>query len=712
MSFLKALDLKQTMAKLPLLAAALAALVSLAALVGWATGIEELRAAAFGGVSMNPATAIAAVLAATSLTLQVQTRGIANLIGRGCAIVVSLLGVLVLAGYFFSWEAGPDRLLFRDSLNGNRMAPNTAIVLVLIGSALAFLNRTVSQFLAIVALGICGFGIVGYTFGVTALYGIASFIPMAVNTAIVYGALAAGILAARPQLGAFALLQAPGAGGSLVRRLAPAAVAVPWGLGWFRLVGERNQLFSPEIGVALMVVMTIAFFLALIWIVGASLEKADSDRHRAEAALRKSTQEIQDLYHHSPCGYHSVGPDGILVNINQTESRWLGYAADELIGRRRFVDLVHPSDRERYFAEFARVRELGATSDVELNLLRRDGGTFPVLLNSSAIRDADGKYLRSRTTLTDLTERKRAEEAIKRLNEELEIRVAERTSELAVANRDLLQTNEENEMFVYSVSHDLRSPLVNLLGFSKELNLSCTELSRIIADPRVPKDVQAAAERTIDCDIADSLHYIENSVRRLSSIIDSLLRLSRAGRVRYLQQPVDLAVVVARIVAALHGTISQRNAEVVVHALPVVVGDADALDHTFANLIGNALNYLDPTRQGRVEVGFESISGDASKSVRVYVRDNGQGIPEGSRDKVFRAFQRIHPNSAPGEGMGLAIVYRTIKRHGGRIWFESELGRGTTFYVEFAEHALQESLVGEHADQVLSSTEPEVVLAD
>jgi PAS domain S-box-containing protein len=679
--------LPATIRRLPAAASVAAAAIGGAALLGWTTGSVGLRAFNVDGVSMNPATAVAIVLAGASLGVQVHGRSLFQIIGRLFAIAVTVVGAWVSVCYLNGWTEGPDTALFRDSLADNRMAPNTAAALVLLGLALGFRRRSFGPYFGVACLAICGFGVVGYSYRAPSLYGVPDFLPMAVNTIVALGAVSFGLLASRPDHPSVSIFLRRSAGGRLARRLGVAAVAIPWGLGFGRLIGEKAGLFSADLGVALMVVMTISLFLLFAWVVATSLDQNDAERSAMERDLRASTDEIQDLYHSSPCGYHSVGPDGVLLAINKTSLNWIGREADEVVGKARFADFVHPSFHERYFEAFAFVREQGAISNVEVELLRSDGTTMPVLLNSTAILDSDGKYLRSRTTLTDLTERKRAEDAVRKAYSELEHRVAERTRELARTNAELKQINEENEMFVYSVSHDLRSPLVNLLGFSKELHRSCQDVRTLLADERLPQGVCDSASRIIDGDIGESLHYIESSVRRLSGIIDSLLRLSRAGRIPYQRQKVDLNALVEGIVAAMNATITARKAVIQVNPLPTVFGDPAALDHTIANLIGNAVNYLDQSRPGRIEVGAETLSVESSRlaetsRVRIFVRDNGRGIPSDARDKVFRAFQRIHSDCAPGEGMGLAIVNRTVQRHGGRIWFESEENRGTSFFVE------------------------------
>src|SRR5207245_2774262 len=180
--------------------------------------------------------------------------------------------------------------------------------------------------------------------------------------------------------------------------------------------------------------------------------------------------------------------------------------------------------------------------------------------------------------------------------ETLERRVAERTAELTTANRELAQKNSENEMFVYSVSHDLRAPLVNLQGFSKEIGLVCQDLRNLLADGPVPAAVRDRGLALVDRDMAEATHFIQTGVLRLSHIIDALLRLSRAGRVEYQWQHLDVHALVERVVESMHATVVQRGATVSIGSLPAVRGDATAIAQLSANLIGNALQYLDATR--------------------------------------------------------------------------------------------------------------------
>lgn len=263
--------------------------------------------------------------------------------------------------------------------------------------------------------------------------------------------------------------------------------------------------------------------------------------------------------------------------------------------------------------------------------------------------------------------------------------LARRADELARINETLRQQTQENEMFIYSVSHDLRAPLVNLQGFSKELIHACDDLRVAVRESSVVPERRQHIERLVDDEIGEALHYLQTAVLRASHIIDALLRLSRLGRVEYRRQQVQVRDIVQRVVDAMQASIRAGHARVVVHELPSVWGDPTALEQVFANLIGNAINYLDPLREGRVEIGATPAPPGVHSLRIFYVRDNGLGIPDVALPRLFSAFQRLHGNVATGEGIGLALVRRVVERHGGRVWAESAEGIGTTFYLSLPE---------------------------
>jgi len=274
-------------------------------------------------------------------------------------------------------------------------------------------------------------------------------------------------------------------------------------------------------------------------------------------------------------------------------------------------------------------------------------------------------------------ERTRAREALQRAHHQLEHRVAQRTAELADANAVLAQKNEEVEAFVYIVSHDLRVPLVNLQGFSKELERSCRELQGILQTTPLPASSEQTIQAILEEDIAGALRYISASTTKFQRLIDALLLLSRTGNLELRYETIEVRALVDTTLLSLRQSIELSGAEVVVDPVPNAVGDVTALGQVFSNLISNALKYLQPGRPGRLRIGGEVKDWIA----HYWVSDNGVGIPASAQRRLFQVFQRFHPELAPGEGMGLAIVKRIVERHGGKVWAESGQGVGTTFHV-------------------------------
>ena len=273
-------------------------------------------------------------------------------------------------------------------------------------------------------------------------------------------------------------------------------------------------------------------------------------------------------------------------------------------------------------------------------------------------------------------ERGRAQADLHRAHGQLEGRVRERTAELATANTELARKNQEIEAFVYIVSHDLRAPLVNLQGFTKELQMSCRDLAAKLRGAPLPANLEKEVAAILEEDMGGALRYIGAGAGKLERLIDALLRLSRSGREQYKVEEVDVAAVVEATTSSLQKSIETSGATVsVARPLPKALGDATAIGQVFANLLSNALHYLQPGRPGVIEIGGEVEGASAT----YWVRDNGVGIGEAVRPRLFQVFQRFHPDMAPGEGMGLAIVKRVVERHGGQIQVESEEGAGTTF---------------------------------
>jgi len=256
-----------------------------------------------------------------------------------------------------------------------------------------------------------------------------------------------------------------------------------------------------------------------------------------------------------------------------------------------------------------------------------------------------------RVLLSVVEDQKEAQEEIRKLNAELEQRVADRTALLEAANREL-------EAFSYSVSHDLRSPLQHVTGFAELLN--------------------KRAAGSLDEKNKHYLKIITDSTMRMGRLIDDLLAFSRMGRAEMLKKKTNLNSLVNEILKDFKANSRSKNIDWKVSPLPEVYGDAAMLRQVFVNLISNAFKFTEKRMEAIIEIG--STCGEKDE-VCFYVKDNGAGFDMKYVDKLFGIFQRLHRSEEfEGTGIGLANVRRIVQRHGGRVWAEGKEGEGATFF--------------------------------
>jgi len=373
---------------------------------------------------------------------------------------------------------------------------------------------------------------------------------------------------------------------------------------------------------------------------------------------------------------YSLDAEGLVTSWGAGAQKVIGYAPEDVLGR-HYSMFASDEDRlkgepERELAEAARTGRFVA----DRWRICRDGSMSWASGVVTAVKDESGQLTGFIRVARDMTRQKLLEESLERLAADLETRVVERTRQLESTVGELRRKNQEVEAFVYIVSHDLRAPLVNVQGFARELELNCASLKSILAGCALADPTRDAVAEILDEEIAGALRFISASASKFERLIDALLGLSRHGRQVYQIVEVDVEALVASSVASLQQSVVDAGAKVAIGALPRVHADATALGQVFSNLIGNSLKYRSPGRPLKVEIGGDSEAG----AVHFWVRDNGLGIPESGKSRLFQVFQRFHPQHAPGEGMGLAIVHRIVERHGGNISAESQEGKGTTFH--------------------------------
>ncbi|MFN3930215.1 MAG: sensor histidine kinase [Brevundimonas sp.] len=268
-----------------------------------------------------------------------------------------------------------------------------------------------------------------------------------------------------------------------------------------------------------------------------------------------------------------------------------------------------------------------------------------------------------------------ARDTLDRLNAGLEGQVRERTAQLTRAN-------DEIQRFAYIVSHDLRAPLVNIMGYTSELEQAGRALERQIAlvEARAPKSLDAEAVTAVREDVPEAIGFIRASTGKMDRLINAILKLSREGRRNLVPEVLDMTAMAQGIADSVRHQTAEAGAEIVVEPLPRIESDRLSMEQILGNLVDNGVKYLDPSRPGRIVV---SGAEEAGGQVVYRVADNGRGVSPRDHERIFELFRRSGKQDRPGEGLGLAFVRNSVRRLGGDIHVESELGKGSTFVLKF-----------------------------
>ena len=263
-----------------------------------------------------------------------------------------------------------------------------------------------------------------------------------------------------------------------------------------------------------------------------------------------------------------------------------------------------------------------------------------------------------------------AQRQLQLANATLEERVEERTAALQSANQEI-------QRFAYIVSHDLRSPLVNIMGFTSELEALRRDMFDHMKAAGVPAETVDKIEQEGGKDFAESLGFIKAAIGKMDRLIAAILRLSRVGHQEFKLEPVDLQAALEAIRSTVAHQLQSTGATISVQGLPTIVTDRLAVEQVFSNLLDNAVKYLRPGVTGQIDVS----ASEKGNFVVIRVSDNGRGIDVKDSERIFELFRRSGQQDRPGEGIGLAHVRMLVRRMGGRIGVDSELGKGSVFTV-------------------------------
>lgn len=366
---------------------------------------------------------------------------------------------------------------------------------------------------------------------------------------------------------------------------------------------------------------------------------------------------MRQIVHTAQEGIWVIDTAGATTFANPVMARMLGCEIEQLLGATmfEFMDAEAQREAERNMER----RRQGIVEDHDFRFTKPDGAEVLVSMATNPLLDDHGTFVGALAMVIDVTEVRRTE----RHRDTLLARVKAK--------------NKELEELVYITSHDLRSPLVNIEGFGKEIEDICVEITGMLRGLETPDAISTRLAELLDEEMPTSLGFIHRSAQKMNRLLQGLLKLSRLGRQPFEPVSVDMNTVVAEVIATAQFQVREAGAAITIDDLPRCYADPAHCSQMLSNLIGNALKYRSPGRPCQITISAEV----ANDEVTYLVTDNGVGISDKSCSQIFEIFHRVYGAPGEGEGLGLTITRRLAERSGGQISVDSEEGSGSTFRI-------------------------------
>lgn len=627
---------------IPALLALYAVIGGSVSLLGWVLDRQELADWFGAGITIQPNRAAAGMLAGLALILL--SFGL-NRLAAIPGMIAGLIGLATLVQYATAIDLGIDTLLMFDRPWGRtatttpgRMGFPSAVSWTLLGAAFlsALGDRMMRQIASAIGLAVAlisALSLIGYVFGADTLYTLPAVTAIALQTATFLIAISIGLVLSIRDAEPMQTLLASTGSGLLARRALPFIILVPLVVGFLRQRGELFGLYDSQFGTALRTSVEIVLFTVMLWWAVRAVRHRETQIEAAGESLALSERDLSDFFENASVGLHWVGPDGIILRVNQAELELLGYTRDEYLGRHIgdfhvsqpvITDILERLGRGEILQEYP------------AQMRCKDGRILDVLINSSVLFD-NGEFIHTRCFTRDVTQQKQAEEAL---------RVADR----------------RKDEFLATLAHELRNPLAPISNSLQLMKLADgnTELT------------------------AEARDVAERQVEHMVRLIDDLLDLSRITRnkLELRKEPIDLKTVVIAAAETCREMIENSGHILSVETAtkPVFV-DADPVRITqvVTNLLNNACKFMEPG--GRITL---AVDADDARAL-ISVKDTGIGIPSEMLNKVFDMFTQVDRSlekTRAGLGIGLSLTKHLVELHGGSVSAVSAgPGKGSEFVV-------------------------------